>query len=484
MTGPSADQRAYRSRLAAEEKAFKNCTTVHGLPPIFHYWSDKYVRPKLRAVGFAGSSEVFTDSMRRQCERRAGHSTQFLSIGSGNCDKEIEFALALRAAGHSQFVIDCLDLNESMLERGRTAAAKHGLSENINTVPADFNEWRPLHEYDGVIAIHVLHHVVNLEGLFLGIKQSLRPGGCFAIADVVGRNGHMRWPEALPIVQEFWRKLPFSYRYNHQLQRHEELFEDWDCSAVGFEGIRSQDILPLLVENFHFQRFVAFGNVVLPFIDRAFGQNFDASAQWDRDFIDAVHQRDEEEMFQGRIKPTQIFAVAGTTAGELPIFQEPFSPAFSVRRPSQAQDLGPQESATISPYEWDTWPHKVQHEFEIASRRLRGAEKAIKQLEGELEKRSQWALQLEKEFNERTVWALQLEKELDERTTWAQQLREELHARTTWALDIEKELQDRTAWALQMEEELQAQRSNRQRPSVVGRVLALLRAFRNGNIPE
>ena len=55
---------------------------------------------------------------------------------------------------------------------------------------ADFNQWRPSHEYDGVIASHVLHHVLNLEGLFAGIKESLRTGGCFAIADMIGRNGH------------------------------------------------------------------------------------------------------------------------------------------------------------------------------------------------------------------------------------------------------------------------------------------------------
>ena len=501
MTGSSADQRAYRSRLAAEEKAFTNRTTVHSLPPIFDYWSDKYVRPKLRAVGFAGSVEVFTDSMKQQCERLKGHSARFLSIGSGNCDKEIEFALSLREAGHSQFIIDCLDLNESMLDRGRSAAAENGLSENMNPVQADLNDWRPLHEYDGVIASHVLHHVVNLEGLFLGIKRSLRLGGCFAIADVVGRNGHMRWPEALPIVQEFWRKLPPSYRYNHQLRRYEEVFEDRDCSAIGFEGIRSQDILPLLTENFYFQRFVAFGNVVFPFIDRSFGPNFDASAKWDREFIDAVHQRDEEDMIQGRIKPTQIFAVVGTTAGELPIFQAPFSPAFCVRRPesvteelhssnreilgkaSQAHALGQGESTTIRPYEWHTWPHKAEHELEIACERLGEAEMALKKLEGELDQRGQWALQLEESFNERTKWALQLENELDERTTRAQQLRDELQERTTWALQMEKELQDRTAWALQMDKELQAWRSSRQRRSIIGWVLAVLRAFRNGNNP-
>jgi hypothetical protein len=29
----------------------------------------------------------------------------------------------------------------------------------------------------------------------------------------------------------------------------------WDCSKVGFEGIRAQDILPLLVKNSRFEAF-------------------------------------------------------------------------------------------------------------------------------------------------------------------------------------------------------------------------------------
>jgi SAM-dependent methyltransferase len=328
----------YQMRLADEERIFRNCAAVHSLPPIFHYWSNKYVRPKLEAVGFRGLMEVFSDSLERQCQRRQGHPTRFLSIGAGNCDMEIKFALALRTAGYSQFVVDCLDLNEDMLERGVSAASDQGVAEHLNPMAADFNEWHPSQEYDGVIAIHVLHHVLNLEGLLAGIKRSLRAGGCFAIADIIGRNGHLRWPEAMLLVREYWRQLPPSYRFNHQLRRYEEVLEDWDCSALGFEGIRSQDILPLLIENFHFQRFVAFGNVIEPFVDRRFGPNFDASAHWDRAFIDEVHRRDEQEMIRGNIKPTQIVAVLGTSGDQAPLIQEPFSPAIVPRMLTGRQD--------------------------------------------------------------------------------------------------------------------------------------------------
>src|SRR5205823_5788867 len=173
-------------------------------------------------------------------------------------------------------------------------------------VEADFNDWNPAHRYDAVIANQSLHHVLKLEELFARIKSSLKPSGVFVISDMIGRNGHQRWPEALEIVHEFWRQLPPSYRFNRQLRRYEELFENWDCSVEGFEGIRSQDILPLLIEYFHFHVFIGVGNVIHPFVDRSFGSNFDAKQAWDRNFIDRVHERDEQEIVSGHIAPTHL----------------------------------------------------------------------------------------------------------------------------------------------------------------------------------
>jgi len=82
------EQQDYQARLAKEKNFFKTREAVHALPDIFHYWSNKYIRPKLAAVGFQGWKELFSDSLLNQCEWRAGDATRFLSIGCGNCDLE------------------------------------------------------------------------------------------------------------------------------------------------------------------------------------------------------------------------------------------------------------------------------------------------------------------------------------------------------------------------------------------------------------
>jgi SAM-dependent methyltransferase len=332
--------KSYGDRLAMEKDIFRDCVNVHDLPDIFHYWSDGRIRPKLEVFGFSGPLGMFDKYLGEHCASNQGRAVRFVSLGSGNCDLEIGMAQSLIGKGYQNFVIDCLDLNPAMLERGRAAAAENGLADHLCFVEADFNDWQPSREYDAVVANQALHHVVNLEGLFGQVRSALAPRGRFIISDMIGRNGHQLWPEALEIVHEYWRQLPPRYRFNQALKRHEELYESWDCSVESFEGIRAQDILPLLLEYFHFQFFFGCGNVIDPFVGRAFGHNFDPKEAWDRELIDRVHLRDAQEMAAGRITPTHMLAVVANDRDRPTLFTEPLSPEFCVRRPDPSPTWG------------------------------------------------------------------------------------------------------------------------------------------------
>lgn len=322
----------YQAKIAKEKDIYTNCINVHDLPAIHHYWANRYLRPKLEAFGLSHPIDLFATHLRRQCARDVNVRNEFFSIGSGNCDTEIELAQALRNQGFDNFRIECLDLNEAMLERGKQLAAERGVPTHLKFAQGDFNRWRPAKQYDVVIAHQALHHVLNLEDLFASVKRALKPDGLFVVSDMIGRNGHMRWPEALAIVHEFWQQLPESYRYNQQLKRQEEFYENWDCSNEGFEGIRAQDILPLLVKNFNFELFIGFANVISPFIDRGFGHNFNADREWDRSFIDRIQERDELEMTAGHIKPTQMLAVLRNEPVAKLNYHPPLTPEFSIRK--------------------------------------------------------------------------------------------------------------------------------------------------------
>lgn len=304
----------YDAQLQAERDTFDNQSEIHELPEIFHYWSNKYFRPLLEEYGFSNPDQLFAKYLMESGQRTGSKKLKFLSVGAGNCDTEVRAAVALKQTGLVDFTIECLELSPPMLARGRVDAAAQGVAEHVTFTESDFNRWQPTQKYDAVIANQSLHHVLQLEHLFDAIKASLHPAGLFIVSDMIGRNGHMRWPETMSVVQRFWQELPKSYRFNQQLKRYEAKYKNWDCSSEGFEGIRAQDVLPELIKRFQFKLFIAASSVVDVFIDRSFGHHFDVHNPRDLDFIDRLHAYDEKALASGELTPTRLIAVMSLSA--------------------------------------------------------------------------------------------------------------------------------------------------------------------------
>jgi SAM-dependent methyltransferase len=326
---------SYQKRVEAELEMYSGTANVYDLPPIMHYWADKFLTPIFQLFGFSNSNEMFRMYIARACREHPEEVCRVLSIGAGDAATEINVAQWLLGQGIHNFQFLCLDLNSGVLSRGEKAASEKGVGGLFQFETFDVNSWKPDGEYRIVLAIQSLHHFVELELLFDKVHKALKPEGFFLTDDMIGRNGHQRWPEALLFVDEFWKELPASYKFNRLLQRVEERYENWDCSKQGFEGIRSQDILPLLIQRFHFDLFIAFGNVVDIFVDRAFGPNFSPEKEWDRDFIDRVHAVDVREIESGRLKPTHIYAAMMKRPSDSPKFYKHLTPEFSVRTSSK-----------------------------------------------------------------------------------------------------------------------------------------------------
>jgi hypothetical protein len=324
-------QQDYERKLRNEQRHFQDQEEVHALPEIFHYWSNRYVRPMVEEFGFASAEQLYAQWMLRAAQQTGG-TARFVSIGAGNGDLEVRLSVMLRDAGLEHFTLECLEMNPAMLQRGRELALAAGVEAHVQMVEGDFNRWQPKREYHAVFANQALHHVLDLESLYDAVKCCLYPRGYFITNDMIGRNGHMRWPEALEALQPFWRELPYSYRWNPMFQRHEEEYINHDCSDEGFEGIRAQDVLPLLVERFDFELFVAFGNLINVFVDRVFGHHFRVEDPWDRDFIDRVHAVDEQRIRAGSLCPTQMFAVMTPGPADRKLYSRGLSPQHCIRK--------------------------------------------------------------------------------------------------------------------------------------------------------
>jgi SAM-dependent methyltransferase len=302
-------------------------------PDIYHYWSNKYLAPIFHDAGFGTIAEFFSLNFLVAARRTHSSTARFISVGAGNCDLEVAVAKNLVNAGFNNFTLECLEINPVMLERGKAIAKENGVLNNMRFVEADFNTWVPGKQYDGVMANQSLHHVVQLEHLFDQVENALHQNGSFVISDMIGRNGHQRWPEALAIVNKYWADLPDEKKFNVLLNRFEAEYDNWDCSKEGFEGIRAQDILPLLIERFQCEKFVGFGNVIDIFVDRCFGHNFNPESEWDRNFIDEVHAEDEEKIKKGSLAPTHMMAVFVKSLHCTPYYSRGIEPGRSIRKP-------------------------------------------------------------------------------------------------------------------------------------------------------
>jgi 2-polyprenyl-3-methyl-5-hydroxy-6-metoxy-1,4-benzoquinol methylase len=321
----------YNQKIIDELNNYNSCTNVHDLPKIYHYWSNKYILPMLKDAGYISIEDFFLKNLKLTNIRTNSKILSFLSIGSGNCDLEVTLCKMLQENGIFNFKFECLEINKIMLDRASTLIKNNNLSDKILLTNVDFNYWVSKKKYDAIIANHSLHHVSNLEHLFTQVKQSMFKESCFIINDMIGRNGHQRWPAALEIVHKYWNYLSSEKKYNHLLKRYENIYENWDCSKEGFEGIRAQDILPLLDKMLECEIFIGFGNVVDIFVDRCFGHNFNPDSEIDRNFIDSLHFEDEKGFAEKRLTPTHMLGVFTLQKILKPYFARGFSPKYFLK---------------------------------------------------------------------------------------------------------------------------------------------------------
>ena len=297
---------AYQARLKNELARYKNKINVHDLPSIAHYWSNRYLAIHIKTLGYKSIQDIYFQHCKQAIITKP--PARFCSIGAGNCDLEVNLVKRLVKAGFNDFTFECIDVNQNMLDRGIKKSQELGLEKHLQFQATDLNSWQDRRKYDVILAIQCLHHFVELETIFQNVSDNLEDNGYFITHDMIGRNGHQRWPETLKIVRDFWQQLPEKYKFNHRNQQIEETFINRDFSQHNFEGIRAQDVLPLLTQTFNFELFVFWGGAIDPFISRAFGHNYDPNISRDRAIIDKIQKVNEDLLIEQAIKPTQTIA--------------------------------------------------------------------------------------------------------------------------------------------------------------------------------
>ena len=295
---------AYKVRSRIERFVFRAVDSVAELPPAFHYWSHTWLRPILQAHGYNSPDDFFLQEV---VAKATTGPLRILSIACGRAELEIALARHLHQHMLTDFSIHCADLNGEMLDAAMARIAEAGLEGHFSCEVCDLNvETFPAETFDVIIANQCLHHLSALEHVMAQLAGALKAGGVLLVSDVIGRNGHQLWPEALREMQAYWRQLPRRLRRDRALGGAPRAYVNYDHSAGGFEGIRAQDVLPCLLEEFEVATCITFGCLTIPVVDRRFGWNYDIDDAQDRRRIDGLAERENSLLATGELKPTQL----------------------------------------------------------------------------------------------------------------------------------------------------------------------------------
>jgi SAM-dependent methyltransferase len=327
---PAIDERT--RRLEAEIAGHAPARVSPPLPAIHDFWVKRYLTPKLRACGLPSLEALVLDAVVAACGRAAGERA-VVSLGAGACDAEVLLASHLLDRGVTNFVLTCVDPNPHLLARGRQLAHRHGVLSRLRFALVEPGSWDPRPGTAVYLARDTLHRVPELERLLERLIASLAADGLLLACEPIGRNRHRLWPETLAFVEAVWQALPARCRFDHTLGRRDDRFVNRERARQAGDGARAQDVLPLLLERLHFELFVAAGGIVDPFIDRAFGANFDPHREPERGFVDELALLDEAAIDAGLVKPTRMIAVLRRLPVESRRFFRHRSPEFCVRYP-------------------------------------------------------------------------------------------------------------------------------------------------------
>ena len=332
----------YQDQVQQQIRQYAN-NALRFFPPEAHkYWMRNYIHPKVQEVFRTSDHFAFYETAVPQ----TNGALNILSIGSGDGQMELRLARDLIARGETNFTIHTTEISPIRQNRTIARIEEAGMRDHFDFHIVDFNKDFIPGRFDMMFAHHVLHHIVELELLFDNILAGLAPGGCFATIDMIGRNGHMRWPEALEWMDLAWNFIPDHWKHNFQFNDFHETYLNHDCSNVGFEGVRAEDILPLLTQKFAFSGFVAGGGFMDVLFDRGYGQSIDMEKPGEAALVKFLSETNELLLETGRVKPTMVFAHMHAPGPDAPAprYWRNMTPDFAVRDPKKEPDTAQKDN--------------------------------------------------------------------------------------------------------------------------------------------
>lgn len=183
--------------------------------------------------------------------------------------------------------IDASDISESSIRVAKGKARAKGI-KNINFFVEDANSLTiddDRSTYDLILSAGALHHIKELENLFLVLQKNLTLSGYFVINEFCGPS-QFQWSEKqLKIMNELLEILPDRYKVDVTSGRLKERIYKSSIEYMNendpSEAIRSNKIVPLATQYFNIEERVDYGGTILHILLQNIVGNFNPSKEED-----------------------------------------------------------------------------------------------------------------------------------------------------------------------------------------------------------
>jgi 2-polyprenyl-3-methyl-5-hydroxy-6-metoxy-1,4-benzoquinol methylase len=232
-----------------------------------------------------------------------------LTLGCG--DGEFERGLAQYGLAS---VHEAVDLSDGAIERAIQLARTEGLS-HIHYRVDDLDSLElPPNTYHVIFGISSIHHVAQLEHLFLQVALALKPGGYLFLDEFIGPS-RFQWSDTqLDLINDQIAALPERFKrsltgggskgpvWRHSLEEMNEV----DPS----EAVRSAEILPVLKRYVDILEVRGYGGSLLHLLLEDIAGNFDLDDREAMAYLDALFQLEDALIASGTLQHDFAIVIA------------------------------------------------------------------------------------------------------------------------------------------------------------------------------
>ena len=295
--------------LVSENFAFKLSPDYQGdtLPPIFHYWSNKFLHPILLKHGYESPEDFYRKQLLSAASLTTGRPMKVMSLGSGAASLELGL-LQFLASNDIDASMLCVDLNKELMIQAKQNAISSGL-HSFEFELFDCNKSMPSGTFDVILVNQFFHHVANLELFCELLEERLSQNGMIITSDIVGRNGHVLWPSVDTVVQTAWGKLSTDQKFDAYFGKSMHSYRSVNHAAYSNEGVKAQEVVEQLLRHFDFELFLTYGAAIIPFVERRIGFNFSTENPEARSLVDSIALSDQENISAAKYPASNMLAL-------------------------------------------------------------------------------------------------------------------------------------------------------------------------------